>query len=85
MFRKGSPVTIDTLTNFFKSIYQIINGLSNRQLSQMTSGQMAHYDSTNLVWSDPINVWSTQYFDNRTSPVANVDYFRYYKDKLERL
>ena len=94
MFRKGSQITTTILTKFFKYIYKTINNLSNRQLSQLTSGQMVFdvvdEDSVRVV-SDMMNVWSTQYFDNRelnyynNTALVQVDYFDYYKTKLERL
>jgi len=94
MFRKGSQITTAILTKFFKYIYKTINNLSNRQLSQMTSGQMVFdvvNDASVQVVSDMMNVWSTQYFDNRNLNYYNVtgsvevDYFDYYTKKLARL
>lgn len=92
MFRKGTEVTTSILTRFFQTIYRTINGLSNRQLNQMTSGQMIFDDTQDSVRiiADPLNVWSTQYFDNRLliyneAKGTTIDIFQYYENKLGRL
>ena len=79
MFNKGSEVTTTILTNFFKKIYNKINGVTN--VPVMSTGQILtrmEYDSVATGFAgpsgvkivmEPMNVWGEQYFDSWREPL----------------
>ena len=95
MFNKGSIVTLKLVTGFFKDLVRKINGLSNVQLTQLTSGQFQYTDSElETSWttvSDIMNVWSSQYFDRESQAYTTsygsttLNYMRYYTTKATEL
>ena len=98
MFSKGTVVISKILTDYFKSIYRKINGLSNVQLRQMTSGQFqynsSYEDSGGVdrdIVSDIMNVWSSQYFDRESQSYTDsagsetLNYMRWYITRADEL
>ena len=89
MFNKGQEVTTVNLTDFFKKLYYTINNLTNKELSQLTSGQFMTdtTDGTNAVIYDPLNVYSIQYFskDVLIHGDDEMKISQYYEDQVTKI
>jgi len=89
MFNKGSEVTSAKLTTYFKELYRSVNELSNRNLSQMTSGQFMSDMVSNgeRTIFEPLNVYSTQYFSTHLLAYGDnvMDMTRWYTTQYNKI